>query len=277
MTGDGQQGLSVAKKLFRILGAFSADRPRLRASEVGRRSGLPFSTVHRLLSELVAQGVIEHAADGSYSVSIGMWEVAALNPRLASLRATATPWMHELYARFSGAIHLDVRVGAEGLCLEALTDAFAHRLGGRFPLRATASGHVLLAYAGKEALEACLVAPPMRSVQGTVLSPNGLRQALADIRRSGVAAAEGRGQLSVAGAVFEPTRAIVAALEVSVIASDGPLRIAAAVRHACDEISEALRRHEPGVPRRDDHRLISNLLPIQWVPRGQLREPARES
>ena len=166
MTPDGQHGLSVATKLFRILGAFSAKRPRLRASEVCRRSGLPFSTVHRLLTELVTQGVLEHAEDGRYTVGIRLWEVAALNPQLASLRGIATPWMHELYSMFHGSIHLDVRAGAEGLCLDQLNgvhvDTLHHRPGARFPLRSTASGHVLLAYAEQQVLEACLAAPATR-------------------------------------------------------------------------------------------------------------------
>src|SRR3954454_1122460 len=163
MKADVQHGLSVTTKLLHILGAFSSDHPRLRASEVCRRSGLPFSTVHRLLTELVTHGVLEHCPDGRYAVGVRLWEVAALNPELALLRRVATPWMHELYAMSHGGVHLDVRVGAEGLCLDELNgaqaDAFHHRLGGRFPLRSTAGGHVLLAYAGKQALEECLAAP----------------------------------------------------------------------------------------------------------------------
>ena len=287
MTDDGQHGLSVTTKVFRILGAFSADCPRLRASDVCRRSGLPFSTVHRLLTELVTQGVLEHGADGAYTVGIKLWEVAALNPHLASLRGVATPWMHELRSMLRGNVHLDVRVGADGLCVEGLNgvhvDTAHHRLGARFPLRSAAGGFVLMAYAGSQTLEAVLSAPTTRDVRETVDCPHGLRQALAGIRRSGVAVSEGRNHLSVASPVFGPDGDIVAALELDVPAPGSPLRIAAAVRHAGSEISGTLRRDHwslgtgPLPARAERHQLTSRLLPIQWVPTGQRQESTQDS
>ncbi|MFH9735790.1 helix-turn-helix domain-containing protein [Streptomyces sp. NPDC017260] len=43
----------VIGRALRILGAFSARRPDLSLSELARRSGLPVSTVHRMLGGLL--------------------------------------------------------------------------------------------------------------------------------------------------------------------------------------------------------------------------------
>jgi DNA-binding IclR family transcriptional regulator len=242
MTTDQQHGLSVATKLFRILAAFTADHPRLRASEVCRRSGLPFSTVHRILTELVSHGVLDHAPDGTYAVGIRLWEVATLNPQLASLRGVATPWMHELYSMLRCRVCLDVRVGVQGLRVEELNGVgvhSCHRLGTRFPIRSTVGGHVLLAYAGSQVLEAVLAAPPARPVEDDVIYPHGLRQGLASIRGSGVAVSESQSHVTVAGPVFGPAGGIVAALEVDAPAPDDLLRL--------DDLFQGVHRRGCGV------------------------------
>ena len=74
----------------RILGRVHAPTgPRLRASEVCRRTGLPFSTVHRLLAGAGRlDGVLRRSPDGTYAV--GLRSVAAggrATRSCASLRA----------------------------------------------------------------------------------------------------------------------------------------------------------------------------------------------
>ena len=55
MAGRGRDpGRSVTSRVLAVLAAFDDSHPRLRLSEVARRSGLPVSTVSRLLAELVA-------------------------------------------------------------------------------------------------------------------------------------------------------------------------------------------------------------------------------
>lgn len=281
MTGENGHGLSVTTKLFRILGSFTVERPRLRASDVCRRSGLPFSTVHRLLAELVAHGALEHEPDGTYSVGVGLWALAALNPQLSQLRQVALPRMHHLHSTFHGAVHLDVLVEGEGLGLEELTTVHSdprRRLGSRFPLHATASGRVLLAHAGREVLDAHLAAPPEpdgRDGSATY----GLRHALADIRRSGVAVDETATQVGVAAPVFGPGGAVAAALEAQAPLPADLHRLLAAVRSRAAEMSADLGR--PPHPSADacapalvnGHRHPPKLLSAEWIPPGQRQAP----
>ena len=52
-----------------ILGLLDADRPVLRVGEVGRRLGLPKSSVSRLLKALCIAGLVEYTGDtGGYVV-----------------------------------------------------------------------------------------------------------------------------------------------------------------------------------------------------------------
>jgi DNA-binding IclR family transcriptional regulator len=281
MTAGGNgHGLSVTTKLFRILGSFTADRPRLRASDICRRSGLPFSTVHRLLAELVTHGALDHAPEGTYSVGVGMWALAGLNPQLTQLRQIARPRMHHLHATFHGDVHLDVPVGDEGLGLDELGTVHEdpdRRVGTRFPLHSTASGHVLLAYAGPEVREACLIESAAHPANA--ISSYGLRRILAEVRRSGVAVRESATRVSVAAPVFGPTGAIVAALEAFAPTAVDSLRLLAAVRSRSAEMTAALARPPlpladvSGSARSNGHRPPAKLLSAEWIPPGQRQAP----
>ena len=72
---------SVIGRAFRVLDAFSTRRPTLSLSEIARRSKLPLSTVHRLLTELSAWGAVERGEDGLFRIGLRLWEVGALAPR----------------------------------------------------------------------------------------------------------------------------------------------------------------------------------------------------
>ncbi|MGA4991552.1 helix-turn-helix domain-containing protein [Nonomuraea bangladeshensis] len=49
----------VVARALQILGAFTSDRRSLTLSDLSRHSGLPVSTVHRLVAELLAWGALE--------------------------------------------------------------------------------------------------------------------------------------------------------------------------------------------------------------------------
>jgi DNA-binding IclR family transcriptional regulator len=203
------QGQTVASKLVRILELFAADRPRLRASDVCRRSGLPFSTVHRLLAELASSGMLHRSSDGTYAVGISLWQVAASHPQLRVLRASALPAMSALHASVDASVYLNALVGDEGLCLEEIRRAGddRYRYGTRFALCSTAGGQILLAYT-----ETSTLLSGWRPVEGTVPSYKRLHQHLR-IRRAGVAVSTASGGLAVAAPVFGGSGVVIASLE----------------------------------------------------------------
>ena len=46
-------------------------------SGLARRAGLPLTTAHRLVDDLVLHGLIERLADGNLRSGMRMWELAA--------------------------------------------------------------------------------------------------------------------------------------------------------------------------------------------------------
>jgi DNA-binding IclR family transcriptional regulator len=214
---------SVTARVLRVLAAFSAERPELMLTEIGRRAELPLTTAHRIVGELTEWGALERAADGRYRIGLRLWEVGALAPRGLGLRESAMPFLEDLYAVTKQNVQLAVLDGSEVVYLERLSGRGAvhvfTRVGGRLPLHATGVGLVLLAFATPELQEQVLASPLKRYTSRTICHPDELRRALAEVRRTGVAVSEGQIELvslSVAAPVRGPRGDVVAALSVVV-------------------------------------------------------------
>ena len=57
-------GPSVTSRVLAILSAFDERTPRLTLTEIADSAGLPLSTAHRLVGELVAWDALERDLDG---------------------------------------------------------------------------------------------------------------------------------------------------------------------------------------------------------------------
>jgi DNA-binding IclR family transcriptional regulator len=254
--GSREEGQTVASKVARILAVLRTQRHPLKASEVCRHTGMPFSTVHRLLAEMAADGLLDRAPDGGYCVGIQLWELAAGHPRLRALRAAAMPVMWRLHATLPATVYLNVLVGTEGLCVEELRDgptANAGRHGTRFPLVAAVGGQVLLAYAELRMLQRDLSGAPAPNGNGHRPPSNRRVGQLLRIQRTGVSVVAQNGRVSVAAPLFETHGSATASLE-AVAATADPDRIVRAVRDAAAEVSVRMT---------DGHRALASVLPIQ--------------
>jgi DNA-binding IclR family transcriptional regulator len=65
----------VAGKVLAIMCAFTYNH-ELSNAEIARLAGLPVSTAHRLLSELVVGGMLERTAHGQYRVGPNLLAIA---------------------------------------------------------------------------------------------------------------------------------------------------------------------------------------------------------
>lgn len=68
---------TVLGRALTILDSFSADQPSLGLVEISRRTGLPVSTVYRLVGELCAWGAVERMDDLRYRIGSRLAQLAA--------------------------------------------------------------------------------------------------------------------------------------------------------------------------------------------------------
>jgi DNA-binding IclR family transcriptional regulator len=238
----------VLARALQILAAFSTDRPTMTLSELSRQTGLPVSTVHRMLGGLVAWGALERGEDGSYRVGLRLWEVGALAPRGQGLRERALPFLEDLSQITRENVQLAVREGTELVFVERIAGTGAvpvlTRVGGRFALTATGVGLVLLAHAPVEVQEEVLAGPVSRYTPLTVTDPAELRRMLADVRTSGFAVSDRQvtmDALSVAAPVHDARGTVVAAVSLVVRhGSASPHALAPLLRTSARAISRAL-------------------------------------
>jgi len=165
--------VGVLERASRVLACFTVDRPEMSLSDLARRSGLPKSTVHRLLVELEHLGFIE-CHDGRIGLGLRLFELGQLVPRQRELREAALPFMEDLREVTRQTVHLAVRDGLEVVYLEILGSQeipqLPSRIGGRMPLYCTGVGNVLLAFGDPETVDA-VIAEGLRPGRGTPSPP----------------------------------------------------------------------------------------------------------
>lgn len=210
----------MTERIVRVLETFTADRTTQSATEIARRAELPSSTAHRIVGELIGQGILERDDEGRVRLGMRLWELALRGSSALRLRQAALPHMERVQARIREHTQLAVLENEEALFLERLSDPTAGanitRIAGRLPLHASSSGLVLLAFADPDLRERVL-AQPLRPVSAeTVTDADALRALLASIRRRGHVVAPGSIE-SVSTGVAVPVRdhgEVVAALSV---------------------------------------------------------------
>lgn len=241
-------GESMAERITRVLETFTATRTVQTAAEIGRRAGLPSSTVHRVVGELVAVGLLERDEDRRIRIGMRLWELATRSSRALRLRQAAMPFMERVQARVHEHTQLAILEQDEALFLERLSDPHAGanitRIAGRLPLHASSSGLVLLAFAPRALQERVLSGRLARLTPATIVDPGALRRALADIRAHGHVIAPGfveEVSTGVAVPVRDETSTVVAALSVVLPRDADPEPALAELHAAARGIRQQLR------------------------------------
>lgn len=217
---NSRSGDSMTDRIVRVLETFSADRTMQTASEIAERAGLPMSSAHRIVSDLVSAGLLERDEESRVRLGMRLWELGLRGSSALRLRQAALPHMERVQALIREHTQLAVLEHDEALFLERLShpDAGANitRVAGRLPVHASSSGLVLLAYADPEVRERVLSGPLRAMSRETVTDAAALRALLTSIRRRGHITAPGSIE-AVSTGVAVPVRdrgEVVAALSV---------------------------------------------------------------
>ena len=135
---------SVANSL-RLIRAFSEDHYEIGISDLAKRLGLAKSTVHRLASTLLDQGMLEqNAGDGKYRLGLALFELGTLVRRKMDFTTEARPFLRTLLEKTGETVHLGILDHDSVLYVISLESKPALRMGSkvgtRVPVRATAVG-----------------------------------------------------------------------------------------------------------------------------------------
>jgi DNA-binding IclR family transcriptional regulator len=213
-----ESGRSVASRVSAILMAFRSGGTHS-LTELAGLAGLPISTTHRLVGELVSRRVLERTEGGGYRVGLPLRMIGGLSiPSSPPLLERALDVLNDL-AAVTGT---SVRVGV----LDTRTLAVAATEPGRavadgftedpVPAYDSALGRVLLAFSPTGVVDEVVAAS--RTAGDVALSPDRLRRLLATTRLARVAVHRDipRGRCQVAVPVFGTGGTLLAGLEASV-------------------------------------------------------------
>ncbi|MEV5648523.1 IclR family transcriptional regulator [Nocardia sp. NPDC052254] len=183
--------VSMIERMTLILDAFDAGTPSLTLLELVERTGLPRSTVHRILDQMIRLRWLAHSA-GGYRLGMRTLELGGLTADHNEIRDAVSPLLHELSQRTGMVGHLAVLDGREVVYLDKAGGRFAAalptRLGGRMPAHATALGKAMLSALEPAIAEAAFHTRQPRLTPRTLSDPDALHRELGQIRlRQGVA------------------------------------------------------------------------------------------
>ena len=237
----------VVSRALTLLDCFSATRPALSLSQLATLAGVPLSTTHRLVRELVAWGALEREDDGTYRIGLRLWELGSLAPRGQGLRERALPFLEDLSQISRENVQLAVREGTEVVFVERIAGSGAvpvfTRVGGRFAMTATGVGLVLLAHAPSDVQEDVLGGRIDRYTEKTVTDPARLRVMLADVRTNGFSISDRQvsmDTLSVGAPVHDHRGLVIAAVSLVVrYGTAPPHALAPLVRTSARALSRA--------------------------------------
>lgn len=178
---------AVVDRVIAVLGAFSGPEP-LTSSRIAHRTGLPRSSVHRMLQRLVELGVVNR--DGfDYRVGLKLFELGSVALAQHSVHQVAMPYMSRLSRATGMSVYLATLSGPDVVYIdEVWTDwAGPQRRGIAHPAHQTASGKMLMACLpvdDRPAIDFAEVSPKTRY---SINSQRDLDQDLRAVEESGVA------------------------------------------------------------------------------------------
>lgn len=183
--------VSMIERMTLILDAFDSTSPILTLLALAERTGLPRSTVHRIVDQMIRLRWLAHAP-GGYRLGLRALELGGLAANHNEIRDVTDPLLHELCQRTGMVAHLAVLDGRDVLYLDKVGGRFAAvlptRLGGRMPAHSTALGKAILAAHDPSIVDAAFRARLPKLTPHTIGDIDGLHRELAQIRlRHGIA------------------------------------------------------------------------------------------
>ncbi|MEU4318016.1 IclR family transcriptional regulator [Nocardia fluminea] len=247
---------SMIERMTLILDAFDAATPTLTLLGLAERTGLPRSTVHRILDQMIRLRWLAHTP-GGYRLGLRVLELGGLAAEQNELREVVGPLLYELSQRTGLVGHLAVLDGREVLFLDRSGGRsrvlIPTRVGGRLPAHSTAVGKALLATLEPGIAEAALRGNAVARTARTIVDRAELHRELARIRNRQGVAVDTEESLPGVGCVAVPIRGrgvAVAAISLSGTVNGertalDTARLARALAEVAKEASRTLAPRHP--------------------------------
>ncbi len=245
--------LSSVRAAARLLCAFTPGDRELGVSELSRRLGLSKSAVHRLLTTLAAEHLIEQdPRSGRYRLGVKVYELGTLVSTHFELHEAVAMYIDELRARTAATVQVGVLDRTDVVYVERRESLRTLHtmvdLGHRNLAHCTACGKVLLAALREADLARLLGDGPLPArTPRSITDPTRLRQELARVRERGYAEnveESDLGMASVAAPIHDDAGRVIAAISVAAPLSSmeeaARRRCATAAMDIANRISEQL-------------------------------------
>lgn len=216
--------LSSVANAARVLKAFSTRHPTWGVSELANHLDISTSTVHRLLSTLADEGVLDQDVEnGRYRLGLSVFDMAASMPKHRTLHEAVLVSMTELRSRTGETVQVGVLDGREVVYVERLDSPNTLRVftevGRRNSAHRTSTGKLLIAHLSARRRQRLLHGWVLeKRTPYTITDLVTLREELTAIRSRGYAENRQESELgivSVAAPIRDSAGQVVAALSLA--------------------------------------------------------------
>lgn len=211
------------RNCFRILSLFNRLHPKLDADEISQLINIPKSSVYRYLNTLIQESILEYDSTMKrYSLGLKIYQLGATAYRELDLRKIAIPFMEELAEKTKETVYLVAFNRESAVCIERIESNFPIRLsvnrGDSFPLYASATARVLMAYLAEEEQDKIIEKGLKKFTDHTIIDPAKLKKKLKEIKRRGFAYSDQEldfGARAVSAPIFNFFGRVVAGLSIA--------------------------------------------------------------
>ncbi len=214
---DGKSAPAPLRRMARILDRIAAHPDGAALNDIATAVELPTSTAYRLISSLIAIGYVE--ADKTlkvYRIGRRVLKLAHMGQSTSDIRAAARPALEQLGDKLEQVAYLTRLIEGEvrlvAYHMPKNTDSALIVPGALYPLHATATGKVTLAFQDHDTRHALLPKSLERFQDATITDLAALDRQLSEIRAQGFAMIDSEydtGVFAVACPVFSPGDSVV--------------------------------------------------------------------
>jgi IclR family acetate operon transcriptional repressor len=194
--------LASVRNAARVLRAFSRAGQELGITELSRQLGLGKSTVHRLVTTLTAERLLERGSTpGRYRLGLVLYELGSRVTEHVDLHQATLPVLTTLRHETGEMVHVAVLDGLEVVYVERLEShnmlPIFRQVGHRLPAHWTSSGKVLLALPPDDLSRRLADWRPVAQTPWTITDKNRLLTELAAVAKRGWAQNNEEGHLGI--------------------------------------------------------------------------------